>query len=380
MRAARWVVTVGSMLGLLLTACGGGGDDAPPSNAGAGGSGAGGAGSGGAAGAAGGTSGIACVEDGALDVGGLFAVKVRLEVTMKSDPAAVVSVCPADQRGAADLVGIVRVSQSGTTVDALDTIVCDVTLPPVTAIAGSCSAGQKGTVATQVSLSKALIAQVPKVRPKTVKATLGGTAPGATFEPERLVFILGSKAASADGMAKWKDTSSSSPCNSLTKPLGTSMDCEVMCVSDCGDVVDADQDGYPGASFDVCGRGDEPPGALCNTDDPSEPGVTLQGKAFVDFVIDPQLSGVAKSSCEIAGGADASIRYNVLGANVRLSGSLLPVGSVITSIPAFEVVKETSKYRAVRVDGKHAAPDWKLDFSDPASACDALRKNASSVF
>ncbi len=367
------------MLVCLSVACGGGDDPAPSSPPG-GAAGAGGSGAAGSAGAAGATSGLGCKEEGALDLGGTFAVKVRLEVTMKSDPAAVVSVCPADQRGAADLLAIVKMSQSGGAIDAVDTIVCDVTLPPVTAIAGSCSAGQKGTVAAQVSVSKALAAQVPKVRPKTVTAKLGGDAPGATFDPERLTFILGSKSASADAMAKWKDISSTSPCNSLTKPLGTSMDCEAMCVSDCGDVLDADLDGYPGASFDVCGRGDEPPGAMCNTDDPSEPGVTLQGKAFLDFVIDPKLSGVAKSSCEITGNADASIRYNVLGANVRLSGSLLPVGSVITAIPAFEVVKETSKYRAVRVDGEHGAPDWKVDFPNPDSACDAVRKSASSVF
>lgn len=378
MRALRWLPAASTLV-LLAAACGGGDDSAPASTPG-GTAGSGGSGAAGSAGAAGSVSALTCKEEGDLDVGGTFAVKVRLEVTMKSDPNAVVSVCPADQKGAADLLAILKVSQSGATIDAVDTIVCDVTLPPVSAIAGACSAGQKGTVTAQVAVSKALAAQIPKVKPKTVKATLGGTAPGAAFEPERLTFILGSKSATADAMAKWKDASSTSPCNSLTKPLGTSMECETMCVSDCNDVVDADVDGYPGASFDVCGRGDEPPGAMCNTEDPSEPGVTLQGKAFLDFVIDPKLSGTAKSSCEITGSADATIRYNVLGANVRLSGSVLPVGSVITAIPAFEVVKETSKYRAVRVDGKHAAPDWKVDFSSPDSACDAVRKNASSVF
>lgn len=378
-------VSLSSPLAFLLliglgAGCGGSDDSGAAEAAKGGSAGAAGAPAGGAGGAGGAAVGLACKEEGPLDIAGVFAVKVRLEVSMKSDPSAVVSVCPDDQKGASDLLAIIKVSQSGTTVDALDTIVCDVALPPVSAIAGTCMAGQKGTVTAQVSVSKALAGQIPKVKPKTITAVLGGTAPGATFEPERLAFILGSKSDSADKMAKWKDASGTSPCNSLMKPLGTSMDCETMCVSDCNDVVDADTDGFPGASFDVCGRGDEPAGAMCNTDDPSEPGITLQGKAFLDFVIDPKLSGIAKSSCELLGTADASIRYNVLGANVRLSGSLLPVGTVITAIPAFNVVKETSKYRAVRVDGKHAAPDWKVDFSNPESACDAVRKNASSVF
>jgi hypothetical protein len=50
------------------------------------------------------------------------------------------------------------------------------------------------------------------------------------------------------------------------------------------------------------------------------PGATLQGKSFMDFQVDPRLSGTIKSSCEVNGTVDAMARCHILG-DSYLAGS-----------------------------------------------------------
>jgi hypothetical protein len=134
---------------------------------------------------------------------------------------------------------------------------------------------------------------------------------------------------------------------------------------------DDDHDGYPGVTLEVCGytSSDTQMNVPCNAETPSNPGATIQGKAFLDIQVDPQFSGTAVSSCEITGKVDTSVLYDLVGADVYLAGSPISVSSAIKSLPDFNVEVDQSKFRMIRVDGKYASEDWKLDPSNPEAAC-----------
>ena len=71
----------------------------------------------------------------------------------------------------------------------------------------------------------------------------------------------------------------------------------------------------------MCGRAQGEEGKPCNIDSPTDPGVTIQGRAFAALEVDPQFNGVATSSCQLSGTVDTGVRYTVVGADVTLSGS-----------------------------------------------------------
>ena len=374
---------------LALAACGSSSSGATPGGAGAasgaGGSGAGpgGGASGGGTGAGAGGSGAgggttaACAESGDLDIDGLWAAKVRLDVSLQSAPGGVVAVCPTDQKGASDLLVLFEIKQSGTTITSITPHACSFTLPSATAMAGGCVGTQPGSVTAQVVAAPALAGALPAFKLPSVGGKLSGTAPGAMFQPERVNVVLGSKAGGMN-MAHWLP---SAACDSPSGPKGTDGACDPGCVSDCGDAVDQDMDGNLGVTLDVCGQSNEAPGAMCHADDPQTPGWTLQGKAFLNVLLDPLLSGVAQSSCQIDGAhVDANITYDILGGNVWLSGTQIAVGEIIKAIPTFKVLPATSKFTALRVDGKHGAPSWGLDLANLKAACDTAAKQAKSAF
>ena len=367
-------------VGGWLAGCGSSSSSSPSSTSaqgqgGAGGAGAGGSGPGGAAGS--GPSAAPCQKDGDLDLNGVWLLKVSLDVVLKSDADALIQVCPAGQEGASELLLVMQITQSGAQLGAVSGTVCSFSLPQVKAQAGKCQDNQTGAVTAEVTPSPALAAALPTFTTPPVMGTLGGTANGSTFLPDGFDFVLGSKAGGAQ-MARWVTSSS---CDDPTMPLGTTMTCEAMCVSDCADAVDQDMDGYPGVSVDVCGYDmGEAQGASCHAEDPATAGVLLQGHAALNFQVNPKLSGTADNSCQISGSVVAQIVYDVLGADVRLGGAPLPVRAVIKAIPAFDVVPEKSKFRALRVDGKYGAPDLHLAVGDGQAACQAAQANQNSIF
>ena len=342
----------------------------------AGGTSAGGTVSGGSGGS-GGSSASACIATGDIDIGGTWLALVRLKVNLQNQSGSIVSLCPTDQTGEGTFLAIVKMDQAGTTVSNLVVTVCDVELPQVKAIAGNqCDPTQ--AITAQIAPTKQLLDTLPEVSLAPLTGTLSTTQPGSTFTPERITYTLGSKAGGMN-MAHW---SSSPTCDDTTNILGTSTSCETMCVSDCTDAVDTDMDGAPGVTMTACGYSpdDTSNGTTCQTDDPSMPGVTLQGKAYLNFQVDPQLIGTVDSSCSMHGTADASIIYDIIGGDVRLVGSELTITEVVTSIPTFAVDSSASKFIAVRVDGKYGTSDLMLDGSDPKTACAAALQQQSSVF
>lgn len=309
---------------------------------------------------------MACTRQGELDLSGTWLIKARLDVVMKSVQEAPVQVCPEDQTGPAELLLVARFEQSGVELTSVGVTICDFTLPGVTAIVGACAADTLGSVKSQVVPTEGLRAELPGLVVPKGKGKLGGTADGASFEPERLTFVLGSQSLKGP-MAAWKG---GPICDDPKAPLGTGEGCEEQCVTSCGDVIDSDEDKLPGVSMAVCGRTpDELQGTKCNTEHPEEPGVTLQGTAAINFRVNPLLKGKAESSCLVRGNVDAEIDYNVLGANVRLAGGILSVKQVRDAIPVFDVLPETSQFVAVRVDGQYGSPKLEIAADNPKAAC-----------
>jgi hypothetical protein len=83
---------------------------------------------------------------------------------------------------------------------------------------------------------------------------------------------------------------------------------------------------------------------MCPAEEPAD-GVTLQGRAFTVVRIDPLISGIATSSCELTGTVDANIQYSVVGADVLLAGLPIPVSSTIEALPDLLVKKDKSQLR-----------------------------------
>jgi len=165
-----------------------------------------------------------------------------------------------------------------------------------------------------------------------------------------------------------------------TNKPGTSM-CDTTCVNDCASMTDDDGDKFPGVTFQVCGRttDDTKKGTPCNADKPINPGVTLQGKAFVAFQVDPLFTGTAKSSCEVTGTVDTDVLYSIVGTDVYLVGASVSVDQAINSLPAFQVDPANSKFRMVRIDGKYGAPDWKVDPASVDAACATLLQRINEL-
>lgn len=359
----QWSWVAALIVGSALVGCGS--EDQPaPSGSSAAGNGAGGSGGGESGGSGGG--GLVCDHDGPLDLSGTWLIRARLEVDIKSRDGSLVQVCPKAQTGVSDLWFLGRFEQDGTELSGLEVTICDLSLPEVTAFVGQCADGDTGPVRAQVAPADGLRAALPGLVVPKGKGKLGGTENGASFEPERFTFALGTKTQEGP-MATWKG---GADCDNTQSPLGTGEGCVEKCVTDCSDVVDSDSDKLPGVSMAVCGFSqDEAQGAQCNTEEPEQPGVTLQGKAGLNFRVNPLLKGAAESSCVVRGGVDASIEYNVIGANVRLTGGILSVKLVQDAIPAFNVIPEKSQFVALRVDGKYGTTDLSLPADNPQMAC-----------
>jgi hypothetical protein len=362
-----------AMSALLLAACDGG--SSTSSNTGGGGDGGGGGGTGGT----GGSSAPACEgQPDTLDVAGTWAGYGVLTASITGKPGAIASVCPADQQGQAYLLMLVTIEQDAADPTALQNIkasVCQVELPPVTAVVGQCEPGTDAAVTTQISAPDALIDALPGLTTMPSGGTLSGEKAGADVSFERFVVTAGSSA-TGDALPTWD--AAAAGCDAAD--IGHNNQCDATCVTDCGSLVDHDQDTFPGISLDVCGRTQEDEGLPCNTVDPATPGVTIQGRAFATLEVDPQFTGVAESSCLLSGNVDSNVRYTVVGADVTLVGGPISVAAALSALPTLTVQADQSKLTMVRVDGKYGTSDLMLDVGDPVAACKTIISKKNEIF
>lgn len=342
-------------------------------NGGSGGSGASG-GNGGSGGSGGGSAAIVC--EGAPaegDLEGTWAAYGRLAVTLQGQPGGAITICPADQVGESTMLLLVSVHRDAadpTKLVDVGAVLCEIELPVVTALVGTCDPNSQSLVSTQIIAPQTLIDALPTIK----TAPVSGTATSGNFALDRFVLTVGSSKGGAM-LPAWDDAS---PACTATN-LGRTNQCETMCVADCASVRDDDADTYPGVTMNVCGTtpDDVKTGVPCNAENPNDPGATLQGRAFIDMEVNPLLTGTAKSSCEIEGTVDSEVNYRLTGADIYLAGAQIGVTSAIKSLPGFQVDPMQSRFRMVRVDGKYGAPDWKLDASNASASCMTIlaRKN-----
>lgn len=363
----------------LLTAaigCGGGGDT----------------GSGGATGSTtttttgsttgtGGSAGLTCTGEPAdhVDLTGTWAAYGELSVKLEGLPGGAITICPADQVGAASLLVMLTVEQNATDPTKLDKVqatLCSLELPTVTALVGTCDPTSEALVSTQIIAPKTFIDALPKIVTTPATGSLTGKEAGATVTGGPLVVTVGSTKGGAS-MPKWDVTDNA--CNAAN--LGNTSVCETMCVDDCPALRDDDGDGFPGMTVHICGStpDDTKLGVPCNAEMPNTAGATLQGKAFIDIEVNPTLNGTAKSSCEVVGTIGTDVLYNVVGADVWLAGAPITVSAAIKSLPAFKVDAQASKFRMVRIDGQYGAPNWNVDPMAPSAACATLNMRVNEL-
>ena len=358
--------------GKATTAGGKGGEGGQGGIAGAG---PGGHGGQGGQGGTGGTHAVACEgQPSALDVGGIWAGRAAMRVGIEGTPGGMVTVCPEEQEGTAELLFVVSMQQNATALQDVRALLCDVTLPPVTAVVGACPPGSTGTVTAQIQVPDTLRDRLALLDVSPVTGTLSETAAGSNVTFARLRFTAGASPMVQE-LPRWNIEDPA--CDAWD--IGRSATCEAACVNDCGSLRDHDLDNYPGVTLDVCGRTQDDEGKQCPAEDAAE-GVTVQGRAFTVIRVDPELAGVAASSCEINGSVNAGIQYSIVGADVQLAGLPIPVSSVVETLPNLNVRPETSKMRLVRVDGRYGTQQLGLDPADPGAACQMLRDRVNEIF
>jgi hypothetical protein len=358
------------LLGAALLAAGCGGGGASPGNGGGTTTGSTSSATGGAGGGTTSTA-VACTGQPAnLALGGTWAAYGQLSVKLMGMPGGAITICPADQVGAATLLLLVTATQNAadpTKIDQVSATLCSLTLPTVTALVGTCNPSSQALVSTQIIAPAGLIAALPKVATATTTGTVGGTTPGSSITMSPLDVVVGSTK-SGSMMPSWNTMTSGCSASGI----GNTNACDTACVADCASLRDDDMDGYPGVTVQVCGETQSDKNLTCNASMPSKAGVTLQGEAFIDIEVNPTFSGTAVSSCELSGTVDSEVLYHVVGADVYLAGAPISVASAIESLPTFQVDPSLSKFRMVRIDGQYGAPDWNVDPTQPSAACATL--------
>ena len=309
-----------------------------------------------------------------IDIDGLFALSVRLSFTFSSQPGGAVTVCPVDQTNEGTFLGFAKVEHlPGQTTATVAAVACWLDLPVVSAIVGVCNPDASNVVQAGLRFPEALLDAAPTV--DTAESTLffGSPTAGSSISADGLRFSLGTH-----------EPMATAPVWLLDKPIcndnaaGRSPACEETCVNDCSKSVDHDNDGFPGVTVHVCGYTDEDKKNKipCNAETPNEAGATIQGRAFMNLQVEPlTLSGQILSSCEIAGNIDASFAYNVVGADLYLSNTQISVSSAIKSLPQYQVNSSESRFRVVRIDGKHGSANWGASWSSLLKSCRQIIAN-----
>jgi len=326
-------------------------------------------GGGGQTGGSGGGGQVPCDGSETLDLDGVFALDAKFSFTFGSRPGGAVTVCPVDQTSEGSFLGLVRITQqAGSTSIQSEAVVCTLQLPVISAGVGECDPGATNLVYAGLEFPQSLIDACPVAALASSVGTLAGLGKGSGFALQRLTFTIGTDK-TGDAMPTWQMDKPG--CGMSDIQVGRTEQCSQDCVSDCGGLVDDDHDGWPGVTVHVCGLTEEDmqQKVPCNAETPTEPGTTIQGRAMLDLQVDPLLSGTTVSSCEVSGDLDAAIRYNVVGADLYLSTMPISVTSAIKSLPLYTVNKGDSRFRLVRIDGKHGSADWSPDFGDPLGTC-----------
>jgi len=303
---------------------------------------------------------------------GTWAALARYSLFLQSQQGGVVTMCPEGQTAPAYLLMLLEVQPDGASY-AVSAIPCQLDLPSVTAMVGECRPDQGNLLTVDIPIPDALGESFGRIPP--VPAAISGS-PDEALSFDRMRFTWGTR---KDTLPSWQQDLPG--CGFSDFDAGRTTDCETACVDACDAIVDDDGDAYPGVTVHVCGttEGDTAAAVACRAEDPTEPGVTLQGKIAMVFRTELELEGRAKSSCEVAGTFASDTTYSVVGADAYLTNTRVSVASALQSLPLFEGDAEASMWRMVRVDGAHGAPDWDLPEGDATARCAVVKTRRNEL-
>lgn len=330
--------------------------------------GSGGGAAGGSGGGASGATGLPCESGTELDLTGTWAAFFQFSIGLKKQEGGAITMCPDPQVSHSTMLMLIDLQQDGTTVTAKP-VSCALTLPEVSGMVGDCEPGSDTMVTVSILSPQQMTGSMPEIAMPQAAGTLGALAPGASITmADRFLFRTGS---TKDGAAMPQWLKDNQGCGASAISVGRNGECLTDCVDDCSSTVDADHDSKVGVTFDVCGmtKDDVASKVKCSPEDPSSAGTTIQGRVFLAFQTDPLVTGKAVSSCEMKGTFDATTIYHVLGGDLYMSNTQISVASALLSLPIYEISPADSRFRMIRVDGKHGAPDWKVDLAQTATAC-----------
>lgn len=343
------------------------GSDDSEGTAGSGGA-AGSTSKGGSGGGAAGTTGLQCDSTAALDLTGTWAAFFQFSIGLKKQEGGAITMCPDPQVSSSTMLMLIELQQDGTAVTAKP-VSCTLTLPEVSGMVGDCDSTSDTMVTVSILPPQQLTDSMSEIVMPQASGALSALAAGSTLTmADRFLFRTGSTK-EGDAMPQW--LKGNPGCGASSVSVGRNGECLADCVDDCSATVDADHDSKVGVTFDACGltKDDVSQKVKCNPEDPASAGTTIQGRVFLNFQTDPLITGKAKSSCEVAGTFDATTIYHVLGGDLYLSNTQISVASALLSLPIYEISPTDSKFRMIRVDGKHGAPNWKVDMAQPGSSC-----------
>ncbi len=327
------------------------------------------AGTGGSAGSSPVDAGLTCQEPAQLDLDGIFAVYARLSLTFLSRPGGAVTVCPVDQTSDGTFLALaqIRHKPGSTALDSIRMAVCSLTLPEISAGVGGCDP-DTNVVWAGLRFPQVLVDALPLTPMGEATGLLSKPQIGAGIDLSRMTFLIGTRE-KGDAMPGWQSEVDGCGMNDIAP--GRSSVCDQKCVTGCDLLADDDHDQWPGVTVHVCGltEDDKQQNVACNAENPSEPGVTIQGRSVLDLQVDPLFSPEVRSSCELTGRLDTEIHYNVCGADLYLMNTPISVTSAIASLPVYKVNSQLSTFRAVRIDGRHGAPSWDPDFGKLLDTC-----------
>jgi hypothetical protein len=292
----------------------------------------------------GGGADAGCSADGGtLDLAGVWAGRLWIDVYLVTPEEGIVTLCPDRYFGVTVItLRVTAFRQAGGRVDHHFNV-CRMDIPAAdAAIDRSCAA----TVRMAMAIGPALTGVWPALE-YSGGAQLGGTEACSSYlsDPLEVLFGVDDTIGIHDTLPTWREG-----CETTAE----------RCVDGFEHAADDDGDGNPGVTLTV----HSPPDDL------------IEGRVFTAFRSVEVLRGTARDSTLVLGEVDPSMDYQLLDSDVRISAATMPPYLVRHNIPVFDVPPTGSTFVLVRADGRHGADDLDTDGSGEVTCGEILAAEA----
>jgi hypothetical protein len=282
-------------------------------------------------------------DGGTLDLTGVWAGRLWINVYLVTAVEGIVTLCPDRYFGVTVItLRVTALRQEGARVDHLFNV-CRMDIPVVDA---AVDPGCAATVRMAMAIGPVLTGVWPTVE-YSGGAQLGGTETCSSYlsDPMEVLFGVDDTIGIRDPLPTWR--------TGCTTTAAT-------CVEGFEHVLDDDGDGNPGVTLTV----HSPPDDL------------IEGRVFTAFRSVEVLRGTVRDSTLVLGESDASMDYQLLDSDVRISGATMPPYLVRDNIPVFDVPPTGSAFVLLRADGRFGADDLDRDGSGEVTCEEILAAEA----